>query len=231
MNKSFWVILAGVIVLMIGVFMIGGGKDEASDVKFEGNPREVVADDRVLGPSDAAVTLIEFSDFECPACRNIFPAIQIAKDNFGDDLRVVFRHFPLTSIHPNANAAHRAAEAANAQGRFWEMHDLLYERQAAWAAATSGLSTSDAIGLFERYAEELGLDMEQYRADVSSAELFENITKHQEAGNQLNISATPTLLINGEIIDTPADQDSFNELIQTAIDAANAANADSSETE
>jgi len=179
-----------------------------------------VTSDRVQGPADAAATLIEFSDFECPACGNIFPVIEAAQEEFGDDLRVVFRHFPLTSLHPNANAAHRASEAAHAQGKFFEMHDLLYERQSAWAAATSGLSTSEVIGLFESYASQLGLDMDQYREDVSSSELFDNITRHQDAGNQLNISATPTLLLNGELIDTPPDASSFFDTIRAAIDAS-----------
>jgi len=218
-NKSFWVILVGVVVLMLGAFMIGGGKDDNSDVKFEGSPTEVVASDRVQGPETAAVTLIEFSDFECPACGNLYPVIEAAQEEFGDDLRVVFRHFPLTSLHPNANAAHRASEAAHAQGKFFEMHDLLYERQTTWAAQTSGLSTSEAIGLFESYAQQLGLNMDQYRDEVGSSELFDNITRHQDAGNQLNISATPTLLLNGELIDTPPDASAFFDTIQAAIDA------------
>lgn len=212
--------MVGVVVLMFGAFLVGGGKDAGTDIKFEGNPREVVADDRVQGSDTAAATLIEFSDFECPACANLYPVIEAAQEEFGDDLRVVFRHFPLTSLHPNAIAAHRAAEAANAQGKFFEMHDLLFERQPAWSAVSSGLSTAEAINVFENYAQQLGLDMDQYREDVSSSELFDNITRHQEAGNQLNISSTPSLLLNGELIDTPPDASAFFDTIRSAIDTA-----------
>lgn len=230
MNKSFVAVLVGVIVVMVGAFMLGGGKEDSPDVTFEGNPREVQADDHVKGSENAVVTLIEYADFECPACANIAPVISAAEQQFGDDFRVVFRHFPLTNIHPNANAAHRAAEAAANQGRFFEMHDLLYERQQSWAAATSGLSTTQAIGLFESYAEELELDMEQYRADVNGNAVFEVITANQESGNQLNISATPTLLLNGEVIDTPADASSFFDTIQAEIDSINGGAVETTET-
>lgn len=220
--------MVGVVAVMIGVFIAGGGKQETNDTPFEGNPREVQATDHVSGAEDAAVTLIEYADFSCPACAGLFPILEAAKVEFGDDFRVVFRHFPLTSIHPNANAAHRAAEAAGNQGMFFEMHDLLYERQASWAAAQSGLSTTQAIDLFASYAEELGLDMDQYRTDVNGDEVFSVITSDQDSGNQLNISATPTLLINGEIIDNPPDAAAFFDLIQAEIDAVN---GESGETE
>jgi protein-disulfide isomerase len=220
MNKAFMAGMVGVVALMIGIFALSGGKQTEETGTFEGNPREVQADDKVKGSENPKVTIIEYADFECPACANIYQAIKGAEARFADDLQFVFRHFPLTNIHPNANAAHRAAEAAGNQGKFFEMHDLLYENQAAWSAATAGLSTTQAIELFEAFAEQLGLDMEQYRADANSTEVFDVILANQASGNQLGIQATPTLFLNGEEIDTPRDSDSFYAQIQEAIDSA-----------
>jgi protein-disulfide isomerase len=100
--------------------------------------------DHVQGPADAPVTLVEYGDFECPYCGAAYPIVKQVQDRMGERLRFVFRHFPISTSHPNAEQAAEAAEAAAAQGRFWPMHDLLFETSVAWATATSAATPSSS---------------------------------------------------------------------------------------
>lgn len=222
MDKKFWLILAGVVVLMIGLFALSGGKSDNGNSDFQGNAREIQPTDRVVGDPDSGVVLIEYADFQCPGCASVFPALQQVKQEFEGEFAFVFRHFPLTNIHPNAMAAHRAAEAAGKQGQFFEMHDILYARQQQWS------TVSDAPSLFESYAEELQLNMDQYRTDVASQEVFDAISRDQDSGNQLGVNSTPTFLLNGEQISTPRTADELRQVLQ---DAINDAGQQESETE
>ncbi|HEX9679423.1 MAG TPA: thioredoxin domain-containing protein [Candidatus Saccharimonadales bacterium] len=215
MDKRFIAILIAVVAVMIGVFALSGGKSGTSNATFEGDPTQVQADDWAQGPADAKVTLIEYGDFQCPGCAALFPALEQVKQELGNEFRFIFRHFPLTSIHPNAMAAHRAAEAAGLQGKFWEMHNQLYQTQQVWSGV------SNAPELFEGYAQELGLDMDKYRTDIASQTVFDQISKFQDSGNQLGLTSTPSLLLNGEVIPNPATIDDLRQLIQSAIDATN----------
>jgi protein-disulfide isomerase len=115
-------------------------------------------------------------------------------------------------------ASHRAAEAAGLQGKFFEMHDLLFGRSLEWSSA------SNAGAIFESYALELSLDIEKFKSDVASETVFKAISFDQDSGNQLNISATPTLLLNGQEIPTPASVDELRQTIQATIDQANQSN-------
>lgn len=218
MNKNFVLILVAVVGLMAGLFVVSGGKDDSAVVntEFEGDAKVVQADDHVQGPADAKVTIIEYGDFECPACLAFFPNITQLKQERGDDFQFVFRHLPLTQIHPNALAAHRASEAAHNQGKFWEMHDLLYENQRSWSA-NGGSDIGDATAFFEGLAEQLALDMEQYRADFSSDEVLQKINKFTASGEQFDATATPTLILNGEKIATPPTYDALVALLDAEL--------------
>src|SRR6185369_1784265 len=116
----------------------------------------------VLGPAAAPAKLEEFGDFECPPCGLFHPILKQMKDEFGDQLQVTFREYPLVPAHQHALAAASAAEAAGLQGRFWEMHDLIYEHQNDWH------KEFDVRPIFEGYAKQIGLDMQRYQQDVSS---------------------------------------------------------------
>jgi protein-disulfide isomerase len=130
------------------------------------------------------------------------------------DLYFVFRHFPTVQTHPHAIRAAEAAEAAAVQGKFWEMHDMLYERQKSWE------SSSNPAAIFEGYASELGLNIDQFKADVASSAINDIINADVQAGQALKITATPTFAINGKKIDNPRDIEGFYKLIDDAIASA-----------
>jgi protein-disulfide isomerase len=143
-------------------------------------------DDHVRGPADAAYTLVEYGDYQCPECGRLFIVIRDLQAELGAMLRIAFRHYPLSGIHRQAQMAAEAAEAAGAQGRFWEMHDLLFENQAA-------LKPKD----LQRYAERIGLDARRFR-DELKARTYENLVReHFQRGVQNGVYGTPGLFING----------------------------------
>jgi protein-disulfide isomerase len=144
----------------------------------------------VRGAEQAAVTLEEFADFECPPCGALHPELKRMEAEYGARLRVVFRHYPL-AMHAHAQEAARASEAAAAQNRFWEMHDLLFERQREWSGA------NDAKTLFIGYARSLGLDVEKFTRDMDAPETQARVLSDRRRGESVKISGTPTLFVNG----------------------------------
>ena len=143
------------------------------------------------GPADAPVTLEEFGDFECPPCGMLHPVLQTMEKEFGPRIRIIFREFPLVPTHVHALAAARSAEAAGLQGKFWEMHDLLYENQKAWHDAF------DARPIFEDYATRTGLNMEKFRSDSSGEIVAQRIFLDGKRGHAMGVSGTPTVFLNG----------------------------------
>jgi protein-disulfide isomerase len=145
----------------------------------------------VLGPPTAPAQLEEFGDFECPPCGMFHPILVQMHQEFGDRLRITFREFPLVPAHQHALAAASAAEAAGLQGKFWEMHDLLYERQKTWK------TEFDVRPVFENYANEIGLDLERYKRDVASEVVAQRIMQDGKRGHSLGVKGTPTVFLNG----------------------------------
>jgi protein-disulfide isomerase len=141
--------------------------------------------DHVQGPATARVTIVEYGDYECPYCRAAQPIVQELRTLLGDDLRYVFRHFPLTRVHPNAERAAEAAEAAGAQDRYFEMHALLFERQ-------------DALGSdnLQRYAQELGLDTSRFGDELASHAHVPRIRDDFRSGRASGVGGTPTFFID-----------------------------------
>ncbi len=170
--------------------------------------------DHVRGAQDGKVTLVEFGDFQCPACGAYEPIVrQVLADNKAI-LKVSFRHFPLTQLHQNALLAAKASEAASMQGKFWEMHDILYDKQAEWSGAINARS------FFVTYANTLGLDTALFTKDLDSKVVEDKILAEYKEGVKLGIQGTPTFFINGKKIeDTPRGLASFNKLIQDAAQA------------
>ena len=144
-----------------------------------------------IGPPDAPVTLEEFGDFECPPCGMLHPVLKTMEQEFGSRLRLIFREFPLTTTHPHALAAARAAEAAGIQGKFWEMHDLLYENQKTWHGAF------DVRPIFEGYATRIGLNLEKFRNDNTSKIVEDRIFQDGNRAHALDVKGTPTVFLNG----------------------------------
>jgi protein-disulfide isomerase len=141
--------------------------------------------DHIRGPEDAPVTLVEYGDFECPYCGRAEPIVRALLSDFGD-LRFVWRHLPLTDVHPRARAAAEAAEAAAEQGAFWEMHDLLLDHQ-------DELRPPDLI----RYAEQLGLDIDRFRDDLQQHTGADHIAEDIDSADLSGVSGTPTFFVNG----------------------------------
>jgi protein-disulfide isomerase len=149
------------------------------------------------GTETAVVTIEEFADFQCPPCAKLHEEIKSFESEYGSKLRVVHRHFPLET-HNHAVAAAQASEAAALQGKFWQMCDLLYEHQEEW-----GSESVDARQVFAGYAKNLNLDMEKFLRDMDAPETRQRIEADKLRGESINISATPTLFINGS--EVPAD--------------------------
>lgn len=163
----------------------------------------------VLGPANAPVQLEEFGDFECPPCGMFHPILEQMHEEFGDKLAITFREFPLVPTHQHALAAASAAEAAGIQGKFWPMHDLLYERQKAWK------DTFDVRPVFEGYAKEIGLDVERYKRDIGGDLVAQRIFQDGKRGHSLGVKGTPTVFLNGREVsfeDLPAEK--LRQLIQ-----------------
>jgi len=163
----------------------------------------------VRGEADAPVTLEEFGDFQCPSCATVSGVISKLEQEYGPRLRVVFRHFPL-AMHPHALEAALAAEAAGLQGRFWEMHDMLYQYQSVWSKA------SNVRPLFDAYAGALHLNVERFRKDSNSNEVRTRVILEGEDGVSRGVKNTPTLFVNGQVV-----RNAFTaERLREAIDAA-----------
>jgi len=175
--------------------------------------------DWVRGNSASTVTLIEYGDFQCPACAQYHPLVKGLKDEFGEKIAFGFRHFPLSQVHPNAKAAARAAEAAGAQGKFWEMHDILFERQTEWAPKPRPEAT------FVSYATELGINIDQFEADMDRDDLDDKIGAHYETGVASGVNSTPTFFLNGVKLQNPSSYKDFRHILTQAVEATNAPSA------
>lgn len=215
MDKQFLVVF-GVIILVLGGIFAFTNKSDSTDTGSNQNS-QVTASSHIFNEGDKPVTLIEYGDFECPACASYYPIIKQVKEELKDSLQFQFRNFPLDNIHPNARAAHRAAEAAAKQGKFWEMHDKLYETQTSWNAQ-SGTNATQAIKIFEGYASLLGLKLEQFKTDFASQATNDIINADLSEGKKVGVDSTPTFILNGKKIDqNPRDAEAFKKLITDAI--------------
>jgi protein-disulfide isomerase len=146
--------------------------------------------DHGLGPDRAPVVVVEYGDFECPSCKNAATAVKMLLGNFPEEVRFIFRHFPLELPHPHALAAAEAAECAGEQGKFWQMHDLLFANQAH-------LDAKHLHG----YAEELELDMAQFTAEMDDHFYLQRVREHVEGGKRSRVHGTPGFFVNGTIQD------------------------------
>jgi protein-disulfide isomerase len=150
----------------------------------------VTAVDHALGPESAPVTIVEYGDFECPHCKQAAGAVKLLLAHFEGRVRFVFRHFPLEEIHPHALQAAEVAECAGAQGKFWRMHDVLFEQQRR-------LELSQLYG----YARDLELDMARFAAQMDDEIHLQRVREHRRSGADSGVRATPTFFLNGRVHD------------------------------
>jgi protein-disulfide isomerase len=206
-------ILIGVLVLvvaaMVGLFVLtGSGKQPASTGSTADQSKLVKDTSHKQG--SGPVTVVEFGDYQCPACGQAYPIVKQLQDEYKGKLTLVFRNFPLTNIHQNAQVGAQAAEAAGLQNKFWEMHDKLYENQSAWT------EQSDPTEVFVGYAKDLGLDTDKFKSDLTSQKVKDIIAADVADGNALNIQGTPTIWVNGQQA-SGYQHDTLKELIDQAL--------------
>ncbi len=162
----------------------------------------------IKGNPEASITLVEYSDFQCPACAGFQPVLADVMNEFGNDIRFEYKHFPLP-MHSLAEPAARAAEAAGQQDKFYEFHDVLFEKQKTWS------NSSNPNALFTQYAEELGLDMQKFRRQMNASLLADKISDSKAEAKKLNVTATPTFFLNGEKMDLVSYEDFYQQIAQT----------------
>jgi protein-disulfide isomerase len=190
MDKRFWGILAIIAVVVLGAFWFSNN-NKAKAPASSNQPTQ-----HVEGKNTKNVTLTEYGDYQCPICGSYYPVVQQVISKFSDQIQFQFRNLPLTSLHQNAFVAARSAEAAGLQGKYWQMHDLLYQNQSDWS------QMSNAQPTFESYAQELGLNMTKFKQDYSSEQVNNLINADMAAFQKTGQDqATPTFFINGKYFD------------------------------
>ncbi|MCC7004351.1 DsbA family protein [Candidatus Nomurabacteria bacterium] len=175
----------------------------------------VVSDDWVKGNKDAPITIVEYLDFECEACGAYYPVIKRLSEEYKDEVRFVVRYFPLPG-HKNSMTSALAVETAGKQGKYWEMHNVLFENQRDW-----GEKQTPDPKIFENYARQIGLDMNQYEKDIISQEVKSRIERDRKSGQKLNLQGTPSFFLNGEKIENPQGYEDFKSLLQSTISEKN----------
>lgn len=200
-NKSLWIVLISIGI----IFLILFGLNSYLENKNKNNAEvlnNISNDYSLMGDINAKVKLIEFSDFECPACKIYAEIVKklyfdINKEYGSSSLAIYYKHFPLVQIHRNALISSQSAEAAGLQGKFWEMHDILFEKQEEWG------NSLQAKSIIENYAKELGLDMEKFKLDRDSENIKNKISDSYKDGIKIDIKGTPTFFLNGVLVENP----------------------------
>jgi protein-disulfide isomerase len=190
MEKRFWAIIAAIVLIFAGIMWYSNRK-EANE---SGNT--IQPTNHLKGKTDSKVKLVEYGDFQCPACGSYYPVVGEILKKYDQKISFQFRNLPLTQIHQHAFAAARAAEAADKQGKFWEMYDMLFANQQSWSP------TTQPVNYFDQYATTLGLNSEQFKKDFASAEVNKlinaDVSAFKKTGNSLG---TPSFFLNGKKID------------------------------
>lgn len=210
---SRYAIALGVIALgVLGVIALNKASQLSVPVPLA---TEVTADDWMKGNPEASVVIVEYSDFQCPACASYDPLITRVMEEYGDRVLFVYRHFPLKTIHANAVASAAAAEAAGIQGKFWEMHNMLFANQESWAPLNNPSPT------FAEYAATLGLNVDQFTADYTADAVRDQVEADYRSGIAANITSTPTFFLQGEKITPPGSYDGFVTLLEAELAKTN----------
>jgi protein-disulfide isomerase len=199
--KNPWVIIG-----LLAAVLIGGSVWYSSHVS-ERNNVGVELTAHVKGNTESSVKLVEYSDFQCPACASFQPALERIMTEFGDKISFEYKHFPLP-IHPFADEAARAAEAASQQGKFFEYHDALFANQAEWAGA------ANPTAFFAKYANEIGLDETKFKQHYNASLIKGKVKAEFDEARELGITATPTFYLNGAKMEIKTFEDFYNQIAQ-----------------
>ena len=200
MSKKAWIIFSAVCLVILGGLIYLSNKDKINvdNVTTQTIQAASASDgsiaDHVFGNAKSKVVMIEYGDFQCPGCGSAYPVITPLTEKYKDQMAFVFRNFPLTQLHPNAMVAAAAAEAAGLQGKYWEMHNKLYENQSSW----NTLSPSTRADFFIGYATNLGLNATTFKNDLTSAAVSQKIGYDQALGRKDGVTGTPTFFVDGK---------------------------------
>lgn len=212
MSKKAWIIFVAVCVVLFGGLVFLSQKNHVDVSKVDTNKIQSASKnsgniaDHVFGNAKSPVMLVEYGDFECPGCEGAYPGLKTLSEKYEGQISFVFRNFPLTTIHPNALAAAAAAEAAGTMGKYWQMHNALYDQQSDW----ENLSADQRTTFFTNMASSLGLNKSAFQTKLSSDNVNKKIKFDQAIGQKIGVNATPTVYLNGKQVDT----DTINSLIQ-----------------
>ena len=223
MNKIGWIIFSVVVLVLLGG-LVAWTRISNPPINLSGveNNSVVAASDQngnigdhTMGSESRKILFIEYGDYQCPGCKGAYSNVKTLMDQYKDSVTLVFRNFPLTSIHPNARAAAATAEAAGLQGKFWEMHDKLLEGQKTWELA------SNPQTYYDKYAKEIGLDMTKFEKDRASEEANAVINADLKVVRELNLPGTPSFLINGKKVENPGGTvEGLSKMIDAALKEA-----------
>jgi protein-disulfide isomerase len=209
MDKRFLLILGAILVIFGGVFWFSKNKSTRSNNSQQGTPSN-----HVIGTNTTGVALVEYGDYQCPACGQFYPIVKQLQATYANKISFRFANFPLVQIHQHAMEGARAAEAASLQNKFWEMHDILYENQTTWSQA------SNPSAYFEQYAAQLGLNLTKFKQDMASQAVLNTINADVGQVQALGGSGTPTFVINGKKVENnPSSLEAFSKLIDDTIAA------------
>ncbi len=237
-KTTAWFVV-GLIVLVTVVVIVAGAMSSGSNASSSSATTGFVATtaaaitstDHVIGNPNAKVSLIEYGDFECPACGAYEPLVQQLINNFSSTVKFVFRNYPLTSIHPFAMVGAEAAEAAGMMGgpaKYWAMHNLLYAKQTEWST-NGNLTPAEVTSQYlNGYAQSLGLNVTTFDADMNSAQVSNKIQADITTGNAAQINHTPTFFVNLEQIPNPTSYGQFQTVLEQALASSSAASASAS---
>ena len=222
MDKKAWIIFAAVCVAILGglIFLQRSNQLDVSAIDetriIAPNDKNGNIGDHVFGTTTGKAILIEYGDFQCPACKSAHPNVKELTEKYKDQMTFIFRNLPLTTMHPNARAGASAAEAAGLQGKYWEMHNTLYEQQNNWGSASAEQRTS----YFEGYAKTIGVkNSDTFKTDMDSKRVASKINFDMALAKKIDATATPTILLNGKKIESDiwSDKDKFEAEIKAAL--------------
>ena len=207
-----FLIVIGVITVIAA--LVSSGQQSVSTQFTPTTAAALTSEDWTQGEKSAKVVVLEYGDFQCPACGAYETIVKQLQTEYAGKILFVFRNFPLYQIHPNAEISAQAAEAAGLQGKYWEMHDLLYKNQAQWSNA----ARSDIVAKhFDGYAQSIGIDIDKFHTDINSDVVKNKIKKDAQSGNDAKINHTPTFFINMTQIPNPNSYAEFKLVIDAAL--------------
>lgn len=222
MNAKAWGIFGIIVAAILGgmVYLSTQQRLDVADIGATGASQIRQAEtrngdigDHILGNPQASVVMVEYGDYQCPGCATAAPEAVRLAEKYQDHLALVFRNFPLAQIHPNARAAAAAAEAAGLQGKFWEMHELIYQGQSALSSAQA----SDRTSLLAGYARQLGLDEAQFNRDLADTRIAKKIDFDMALGRLQQVGGTPAFYVNGELIKLDDGVSSLEQAVRQAL--------------